>query len=201
MHGSREIEAATDGQIEVRLDRTRNHGRYGPGTQGLFQRPEHVLVFARLNQDQPMRIEPKLLQAMAVEVAIRKGATARDENGMPSAGTQRRSSQSQHKAQHCRPISMRLWRHLVQQAAAQPTARQPFIQLADAERQDRHGLAHAPTFQCGHHLAQLLKALRLPPIDERHVARQRLGSVAHSGRQRKKVGQQWHASGKHLKEL
>ena len=70
MHGSREIEAATDGQIEVQLDGTRNHGRYGPGTQGLLQRPEHVLVFARLNQDQPMRIEPKLLQAMAVEVAI-----------------------------------------------------------------------------------------------------------------------------------
>ena len=200
MYGSREIEAATDGQIEVRLDCARNHGRYGPGTQGLFQRPEHVPILARLNQDQPVRIEPKLLQAMAVEITVRKGATARDENGVPSAGTQRGSSQSQHKAQRCRPLSMRFGQHLVQQAAGQSTARQPFIQLADAERQDRHGLAHTPTFQFGHHLAQLLKALHLPPI-ERHVVRQRLGSVAHSGRQQKKVGQQWHASRKHLKEL
>jgi hypothetical protein len=128
--GSRKVQPATYGQVEIALDRAgHSRGRHFR-PQGLLHRPQRVLVEARLHENQPADIEAKPAQPMAIGLPeIRKAAARGYQYGRTAAGSECVAYQRNGESEGRRLVTMGCRDHLMKCAARQAGTRKMPIDL------------------------------------------------------------------------
>ena len=158
-----EIESAAHAEIEIAGHGCGHYGGRRLRAQGFLDRPQRILVGARLDQQQPADIEAVLVQAVSVGAAeIRQRPPRGDEHG--GAGSCLLCANRQCKAETERGRLVRVGRghHLVQHTAGETgPSGQMGLQLRSAERQAGrwHGGRERTVLQTGHDLAESVDAL------------------------------------------
>lgn len=128
--GGRKVQPATHGQVEIALDRAGHSRGRDFRPQGLLHRPQRVLVEARLHENQPVDIEAKLAQPMAIGLPeIRKAAARGNQYGRTAMGSERMDHQRDGEAEGRWPVAMGCRDHLMKCAACQPGTRKMPVDL------------------------------------------------------------------------
>ena len=140
--------------LEIELaDRAADRGRH-PRAQRFLHGPQGLLVVARLDQDQPGRIEAELLQPMAMRPAvIGERAMRGDEHQWP-CGWRKPREQRDEKTECGGRVAMLLRRHLVQRIGCEAAMRQMPVECIEAEGKDASRTAVA--LQARQQAAQLV---------------------------------------------